>query len=158
MQLREVNIYFILYIYTHRKEIYNPRKNRSNGIYFFEYRNTCRGLFEQHKLLFSFHMCVKILNAQGKIIPGEYAFLLRGGIVLDRENQPDKPVSWLPDETWDNITELDKLPGFHGLVSSFEQLPRDWHNWCVQRRGRVTSLLCYVFTGLHLLRFFFLWN
>lgn len=107
--------------------------------FIFANRNTCRGLFEQHKLLFSFHMCVKILDAQGKIIPGEYAFLLRGGIVLDRENQPDKPVPWLPDETWDNITELDKLPGFHGLVSSFEQLPRDWLNWCVQRHILISS-------------------
>ncbi|KAI4493628.1 hypothetical protein M0804_001804 [Polistes exclamans] len=95
------------------------------------YRNTCRGLFEQHKLLFSFNMCIKILDAEGKIVPGEYTFLLRGGIVLDRENQPDKPVPWLPPETWDNITELDKLPGFHGLISSFEQYPRDWHNWYI---------------------------
>ncbi|XP_072759448.1 dynein axonemal heavy chain 2 [Anoplolepis gracilipes] len=105
------------------------------------YRNTCRGLFEQHKLLFSFHMCVKILDAQGKIIPREYAFLLRGGIVLDRENQPDKPVSWLPDETWDNVTELDKLPGFHGVVSSFEQFPRDWHNWYISTEPETIPLV-----------------
>ncbi|KAG5317386.1 DYH2 protein, partial [Pseudoatta argentina] len=105
------------------------------------YRNTCRGLFEQHKLLFSFHMCVKILDAQGKIIPGEYAFLLRGGIVLDQENQPDKPVPWLPDETWNNITELDKLPGFHGLVTSFEQFPRDWHNWYISTEPEATPLV-----------------
>ncbi|KAL2735253.1 dynein axonemal heavy chain 2 [Vespula squamosa] len=95
------------------------------------YKNTCRGLFEQHKLLFSFNMCIKILTDKGRIISWEYAFLLRGGIVLDRENQPDKPVPWLPPETWDNITELDKLPGFHGLISSFEQYPRDWHNWYI---------------------------
>lgn len=76
-------------------------------------------------------MCMKILDAQEKVIHSEYAFLLRGGIVLDRENQPDKPVAWLPDETWDNITELDKLAGFHGLVASFEQFPRDWNNWYV---------------------------
>lgn len=31
------------------------------------YRNTCRGLFEIHKLLFSFHMCIKILEAMGKV-------------------------------------------------------------------------------------------
>ena len=31
------------------------------------YRNTCRGLFEMHKLLFSFHMCIKILDAVGKV-------------------------------------------------------------------------------------------
>ena len=74
-------------------------------------------------------MCIKILEAQGKINSGEYAYLLKGGIVLDKENQPDKPVNWLPDEAWDNITELDKLPGFHGVSSSFEQFPRDWNRW-----------------------------
>ncbi|XP_066581151.1 dynein axonemal heavy chain 2 [Prorops nasuta] len=95
------------------------------------YRNTCRGLFEHHKLLFSFHMCIKILDAQGKVNATEYSFLLRGGIVLDRENQPDKPTTWLTDEAWDNITELDKLPGFHGATASFEQLIRDWHNWYI---------------------------
>ncbi|KAF7401616.1 hypothetical protein HZH68_007436 [Vespula germanica] len=105
------------------------------------YKNTCRGLFEQHKLLFSFNMCIKILTAEGRIISWEYAFLLRGGIVLDRENQPDKPVPWLPPETWDNITELDKLPGFHGLISSFEQYPRDWHNWYISTEPENISLV-----------------
>ncbi|XP_046821789.1 dynein axonemal heavy chain 2 [Vespa crabro] len=105
------------------------------------YKNTCRGLFEKHKLLFSFNMCVKILNAEGRIISWEYAFLLRGGIVLDRENQPDKPVPWLPPETWDNITELDKLPGFHGLISSFEQYSRDWHNWYISTEPENISLV-----------------
>ena len=57
------------------------------------FRNTCRALFEKHKLLFSFHMCIKILNAQGKIVAGEYAFLLKGGVVLDRENQMENPCS-----------------------------------------------------------------
>ena len=93
------------------------------------FRNTCRGLFEQHKLLFSFHMCIKILEAQDKIVQSEYAFLLTGGIVLDRENQAEKPVAWLPEESWDNVTELDKLPGFHSLVMSFDQTPRDWQSW-----------------------------
>lgn len=55
------------------------------------YRNTCRALFERHKLLFSFHMCVKILENQGKIIAPEYIFFLKGGVVLDRENQIDNP-------------------------------------------------------------------
>lgn len=55
------------------------------------YRNTCRALFEHHKLLFSFHMCVKILEAQSKIVAAEYIFFLKGGVVLDRENQMDNP-------------------------------------------------------------------
>lgn len=76
-------------------------------------------------------MCLKILEARGEMIPQEYDFLLKGGIALERENQPDKPVDWLTRETWDNLTELDKLPGFHGVAASFEQLSRDWHNWYI---------------------------
>lgn len=48
--------------------------------------------------------------------------------VLDREGQMDNPcATWLADAYWDNITELDKLTNFHGLMSSFEQYPRDWN-------------------------------
>ncbi|XP_016786963.1 dynein axonemal heavy chain 2 isoform X2 [Pan troglodytes] len=94
------------------------------------YRYTCRTLFERHKLLFSFHMCAKILETSGKLNMDEYNFFLRGGVVLDREGQMDNPCSsWLADAYWDNITELDKLTNFHGLMNSFEQYPRDWHLW-----------------------------
>nr|XP_034361929.1 LOW QUALITY PROTEIN: dynein heavy chain 2, axonemal [Arvicanthis niloticus] len=94
------------------------------------YRYICRTLFERHKLLFSFHMCAKILETSGKLNMDEYNFFLRGGVVLDREGQMDNPcTSWLADAYWDNITELDKLTNFHGLMNSFEQYPRDWHLW-----------------------------
>ncbi|XP_006151956.1 dynein heavy chain 2, axonemal [Tupaia chinensis] len=94
------------------------------------YRYTCRTLFERHKLLFSFQMCAKILETSGKLNMDEYNFFLRGGVVLDREGQMDNPcTSWLADAYWDNVTELDKLTNFHGLMNSFEQYPRDWHLW-----------------------------
>ncbi|XP_045920170.1 dynein axonemal heavy chain 2 isoform X2 [Micropterus dolomieu] len=94
------------------------------------YRYTCRGLFEVHKLLFSFQMCAKILEVAGKLNMDEYNFFLRGGLVLDKEDQMDNPcTSWLADSSWDNVTELDKLPNFHGIMASFEQYPRDWNLW-----------------------------
>ncbi|XP_038624757.1 dynein heavy chain 2, axonemal [Tachyglossus aculeatus] len=94
------------------------------------YRYTCRTLFERHKLLFSFQMCAKILETSGKLNMDEYNFFLRGGVVLDREGQMDNPcTSWLAEAYWDNITELDKLTNFHGLMNSFEQYPRDWNLW-----------------------------
>lgn len=50
--------------------------------------------------------------------------------MLDRENQMDNPCSgWLGDVAWDNITELEKLTNFHGIITSFEQYPRDWNIW-----------------------------
>ncbi|XP_066267393.1 dynein axonemal heavy chain 2-like isoform X1 [Branchiostoma lanceolatum] len=94
------------------------------------YRFTCRGLFERHKLLFSFQMCAKILENAGKLNMDEYNFFLRGGVVMDRADQMDNPcTTWLVDSSWDNITELDKLTNFHGIMTSFEQYPRDWHIW-----------------------------
>lgn len=45
------------------------------------YRYTCRALFEAHKLLFSFQMCAKILEAAGKLNLDEYQFFLKGGVV-----------------------------------------------------------------------------
>ncbi|XP_049764343.1 dynein axonemal heavy chain 2 [Schistocerca cancellata] len=106
------------------------------------YRNTCRGLFERHKLLFSFHMCMKILEAMGKVNSSEYNFLLRGGVVLDRDEQLDNPCpGWLSDQAWDNITELDKLGGFHGVADSFEQYPKDWQVWYTQKEPEDQPLI-----------------
>ncbi|CAB4033595.1 dynein heavy chain 2, axonemal-like [Paramuricea clavata] len=105
------------------------------------YKFTCRGLFERHKLLFSFQMCAKILEAAGKVNMDEYNFFLRGGVVLDREEQIDNPCpGWLTDIAWDNLTELDKLPNFHGIVTSFEQYPRDWNIWFTSAEPETTPL------------------
>uniref|UniRef100_A0A672FP66 Dynein axonemal heavy chain 2 n=1 Tax=Salarias fasciatus TaxID=181472 RepID=A0A672FP66_SALFA len=94
------------------------------------YRYTCRALFEVHKLLFSFQMCVKIMETAGKLDMDEYSFFLRGGVVLNRTNQTANPCpGWLADSSWDNITELDKLPKFRGIMTSFERFSVDWSLW-----------------------------
>lgn len=105
------------------------------------YRNTCRGLFERHKLLFSFQICVKILEELGKINTEEYLFFLRGGIVLDRAHQIDNPVqNWLSNLSWDNVTELNKLTNYRGIANSFEQYPRDWHIWYTSNEPEIAKL------------------
>ncbi|XP_071165421.1 dynein axonemal heavy chain 2-like [Mytilus edulis] len=105
------------------------------------YKYACRGLFERHKLLMSFQMCVKILEAVNKINMDEYSFFLHGGIVMDRDSQIDNPCSnWLSDTAWDNITELDKLTNFHGIITSFEQYPKDWHTWYSSAEPEKTPL------------------
>jgi len=44
------------------------------------YKNVCRGLFERHKLLFSFQICTKILITENNINKDEFEFLLNGEI------------------------------------------------------------------------------
>ncbi|CAG9862849.1 unnamed protein product [Phyllotreta striolata] len=106
------------------------------------YKNTCRALFEQHKLLFSFHMCMKILKGQGKINLIEYNFLLKGGIVLDRSRQRENPCpNWMSEIAWDNITELEKMGGFKGVADSFEQFQRDWYSWYIHTEPETLPLI-----------------
>ncbi|XP_055836500.1 dynein axonemal heavy chain 2 isoform X2 [Episyrphus balteatus] len=94
------------------------------------FRNTCRGLFEKHKLLFSIAMCAKMLEAAGKLVETEYNFILNGGIIVNRLDQvPNPSPNWITEEMWDNVTELDKTAGFHGIINSFEQFPKLWHEW-----------------------------
>lgn len=50
-------------------------------------------------------------------------------------------VGWLNEEGWDNITELDKLGGFHGVIDSFEQYPRDWHTWYTHSEPETLALV-----------------
>lgn len=50
--------------------------------------------------------------------------------VLDKVVQMDNPCAgWLADSSWDNITELNKLPNFSGIAASFEQHARAWNHW-----------------------------
>eukprot|EP00736_Rhodelphis_marinus_P013382 Rmarinus@m.14828 len=105
-------------------------KNLNDHHTYFIYKNICRGLFEKHKLLFAFLICSKILMGANKIAMPEYNFFLRGGMVMDRDAQTPNPApEWISEKSWDNLTELDKLPAFRGVVSSIEQYQRDWLLW-----------------------------
>lgn len=36
-------------------------------------------------------------------------------------------IGWISEQNWDNITELDTLPGFHGIIDSFEVNFKQWN-------------------------------
>ncbi|KAG5504844.1 hypothetical protein GH5_05475 [Leishmania sp. Ghana 2012 LV757] len=99
------------------------------------YTNTCRGLFERHKLLFAFHMTMRILQAQGMVNIEEYVFMMRGGQMLDKQSRLPNPASaWLSERAWDHILELERLSAFHGIAEHFEQRPNEWHAWYLLER------------------------
>ena len=96
------------------------------------YKYACRGLFERHKLLLSFQICVRrqFVEQPGKIPQPIYDFFLKGGVVLDRSDQKPNPCSeWLSAISWDSITELDKIDAFAGIAGSFDSNPKEWNDW-----------------------------
>jgi dynein heavy chain len=73
------------------------------------YTNIARGLFERHKLMFSFSLCVSILRQRGDLTAAEWSFFLRGAGAGERERpaQPEAAhLQWLTPEVWRNAYDL----------------------------------------------------
>uniref|UniRef100_A0A3Q3BGU1 Dynein, axonemal, heavy chain 6 n=1 Tax=Haplochromis burtoni TaxID=8153 RepID=A0A3Q3BGU1_HAPBU len=87
-----------------------------NQILLNSYINVSRGLFEQHKLIYSFMLCVEIMRQRGEISDGEWWRFLKGASSLKKE-YPERPdVPWLSDFYWQTCCELeDTLPCFKGI-------------------------------------------
>uniref|UniRef100_A0A7M4F990 Dynein axonemal heavy chain 6 n=1 Tax=Crocodylus porosus TaxID=8502 RepID=A0A7M4F990_CROPO len=80
------------------------------------YINVSRGLFEEHKLIYSFMLCIEIMRQREELTDAEWNFFLRGAAGLDKE-RPSKPnVPWLEDTMWYMCCDLEEmLPCFKGL-------------------------------------------
>jgi dynein heavy chain len=92
------------------------------------YKNVCRSLFEKDKLLFSFLMCLKIMDEKGDLDPAETRFLMAGGTSVDCERpNPTGDNGWLSDKAWASILEVSKtLPAFSGFDKDFERHILEW--------------------------------
>lgn len=70
------------------------------------YTNVSRGLFERHKLVFSFTLCVAILKEKGIVSESQWDFLLRGP-VGGKVKAPKKPDAvMLTDANWQSLNYL----------------------------------------------------
>jgi len=92
------------------------------------YKNVCRSLFEKDKLLFSFLMCLKIMEEKDELDKVESRFLMTGAtsIEMDRPN-PAGDGGWLSNKAWASIMEMARvLKGFHGFDIEFEKNLDGW--------------------------------
>jgi len=102
--------------------------NLFDYITFFMYTSICRGLFEAHKIMFSFIICAQILRQKGDISDQYWTLLLRGPGVVDRTNQPPNPdPGRINDNSWDLMNALEASSDeFEGLCTDKWD---DWQPW-----------------------------
>ncbi|GAB0196984.1 dynein axonemal heavy chain 10 [Grus japonensis] len=105
-------------------------KNIMDTLTFNTYNYGCTGLFEKHKLLFSFNMTVRIEQADGRVPQEELEFFLKGNISLEKSARK-KPYAWLPDQGWEDLIRLSELfpEKFESLPDDVEKNPDVWKNW-----------------------------
>ncbi|XP_074916070.1 dynein axonemal heavy chain 10 [Chelonoidis abingdonii] len=105
-------------------------KNIMDTLTFNIYNYGCTGLFERHKLLFSFNMTIKIEQADGRVPQEELDFFLKGNISLEKSMRK-KPCAWLLDQGWEDIIRLSELfpEEFGSLPDDVEKNPEIWKDW-----------------------------
>jgi dynein heavy chain len=83
------------------------------------YQSVCRGLFEKHKLLFSFSLCMKIMNGEGRLDANEARFLLAGPTGEVKDGIENPAPEWLSSKSWNEVLSVSQLPAFKGFDSFF---------------------------------------
>ena len=104
----------------------NDRVISLNGYFTYSvYTNICRSLFERHKLLFAFILCMSILQGDGSVDPAEFRFLL-SGIAPHRSEYPLPKSDWLEANVWSDLCELSGLRYFSSLSKTFDKQIGEW--------------------------------
>ncbi|KAL7391500.1 hypothetical protein ABVT39_010104 [Epinephelus coioides] len=105
-------------------------RNIMNTLTYSVYNYGCTGLFERHKLLFSFNMTIKIEQAEGRSPQEELEFFIKGNLSLEKSTRK-KTCDWLADQGWEDIVKLAELfpEQFGSLPDDVEKNPTDWKSW-----------------------------
>uniref|UniRef100_A0A8D2M816 AAA+ ATPase domain-containing protein n=1 Tax=Zonotrichia albicollis TaxID=44394 RepID=A0A8D2M816_ZONAL len=109
-----------------------PQKRISNIIEYltFEIHSySVRGLYENHKFLFTLLLALKIDIERGHVENREFQTLIRGGAALDLQACPPKPSRWILDMIWLNLVELNKLPQFENILNQIAHHDKQWKHW-----------------------------
>lgn len=104
-------------------ENHNRRVNNLiNSITLQTYHYVLKGLFESDKLIFTFHMTLRIMMASKPLLREEIDFLLR----FPYEPNALPPVNFINPIPWGGIATLAQMEQFFGIDKDIAEYPQRW--------------------------------
>ncbi|KAL0279460.1 UNVERIFIED_CONTAM: hypothetical protein PYX00_001008 [Menopon gallinae] len=90
----------------------------------------CTGIFEKHKLLYSFQMTMKLDLSENKITLPQVNFFIKGNVSLEKSLKAP-PAKWLPWRCWEDVLRLatDFPDKFGSLPEDIEKEVTVWKEW-----------------------------
>ena len=110
-----------------QNRILNMKKEIQKAVYNY----TTMGIFECHKLMFSFHMMTMMMAEDDELNRPEFDFFLKGNISIEDivEKKP-QPLSWISDVGWKDIQSLIALgPIWSKFVEELMNNNENWKKW-----------------------------
>lgn len=105
------------------------------------YLNICRGLFNTHKLIFSFLISFQICKQMGEVTDEEWSMLLRGVIVNKSKKEYKNPLpDYITQKQWEFILNLEPIhENFTDMPEQFDRNKDQWKQW-IQNTKSPTKL------------------
>ncbi|EGR30170.1 hypothetical protein IMG5_139330 [Ichthyophthirius multifiliis] len=91
--------------------------------------NVCRGLFNDHKRIFSFMVSSTIQIRSGIISKQEWQVFCRGPPILKDKLPPAPNNMNISNKTWSKVVAISSLQVFSVLLQAFKDQPKDWETW-----------------------------
>lgn len=90
----------------------------------------CTGIFERHKLLFSFQMTTKLQQAENRLSQSELNFFIKGSVSFEK-GEATCPAKWMSEKGWDDLLKLseDFPEQFGRIPEHFMSNMALWHDW-----------------------------
>lgn len=116
---------------TSRKDsiLQNRLKNIKDKLTMLVYDFTCMGIFEKHKLMYSFQMITMIMDGSNDLNKIELDFFLKGNTSLD-SSDAKKPYAWMTENGWKDTQKLETLGEvWTGLIDNLRNNGPAWKDW-----------------------------
>lgn len=93
------------------------------------YDYTCLGIFEVHKLMFSFQMTLAIQEGEDLLNKDQLNFFLKGNTSLE-DPEEDKPYLWVSQSGWKDMQKIESVGDeFKGIMEDLHSNGNEWKQW-----------------------------
>jgi len=100
------------------------------------------GIFESHKLMFSFQMTTMIMDGDDDLNKIELDFFLKGNTSLDAVTRK-KPFEWISDNGWKDATKLEELGAdWQGITNTICDNGSIWRKWYDKEDPEMCDMPC----------------